>query len=65
MKILIAWYYALTNRNNVLAKKRLKICSECELRKWFVCGVCSCPLNMKARLVDEPCPHPNGDKWKD
>jgi hypothetical protein len=29
-----------------------------------VCSVCTCPLQMKARLLDEACPHPNGDKWK-
>lgn len=63
MKILIAWYYFLTNRNNALAQKRLKICSECERRIWFVCGVCGCPLNAKARLPDEPCEHPDGNKW--
>lgn len=64
IKILTAWWFFLTNRNNELARKRLKICSECEMRKWFVCSVCNCPLNMKARIPDEQCPHPLGDKWE-
>lgn len=53
MKILIAWYYFFTNRNNALAQRRLKICSECENRKWFVCKICGCPLMAKARLTGE------------
>jgi hypothetical protein len=40
------------------------ICAKCDKRKWFVCSVCTCPLQMKARLLDEICPHPNGNKWK-
>jgi hypothetical protein len=62
-RIALAWWYWITNRNNKLAQERLKICSGCELREWFVCGVCGCPLDTKARLEDEKCPHPDGNKW--
>ncbi len=63
-RITLAWWYMLTNWNNELARKRLAICTKCELRKGFFCGVCGCVLNAKARLEDESCPHPDGDKWK-
>jgi hypothetical protein len=56
MKILIAWYFWLTNRNDELARQRLKICSGCSYRKWFVCSQCGCPLQAKTRLFEEECP---------
>jgi hypothetical protein len=64
MKILIAWWFWITNRNDEVARRRLKICAKCEKRKWFVCGICYCPLQTKARLLDSECPHPDGNKWK-
>lgn len=63
-RIILGWYYYFTNKNDLLARRRLSICVDCELRKWFVCGECTCPLQMKARIEDETCPHPKGDKWK-
>jgi hypothetical protein len=63
-RILLAWWYVLISRNNEVSRKRLVICSHCDKRKRFTCGVCGCPLIAKSRLEDEPCEHPNGDKWK-
>jgi len=64
-RILLGWYFWVTNRNNKLAQERLKICADCELRKGFVCGVCFCPLNAKARIPEEECPHPAElNKWE-
>lgn len=63
IRILTAWWLMLTNRNEGLVTTRLKICAKCDKRKWFVCNICKCPLNVKARLSDEICPHPLGDKW--
>lgn len=54
--IVLGWFYYLTNRNNDLARKRLLICTHCELRKGLVCGVCFCGLQAKTRLPDEQCP---------
>ncbi len=57
--IIIGWWFFLTNQNSITARKRLKICSTCEFRKWFICGECFCPLNAKARS-DDDCPK---GKW--
>jgi hypothetical protein len=64
MRIILAWWYWLTNRNDEIAQYRLKICAHCELLKWGVCTVCGCPIVAKSRLLDESCPHPMGDKWE-
>lgn len=64
VSIILGWWFWITNRNEELVRKRLLICTHCELRKGLVCGVCFCPLQTKARLEDEYCPHPDGDKWK-
>jgi hypothetical protein len=64
IRILLAWWFWITNRNNELAKSRLVICAGCDKRRWVVCGVCGCPLQTKARLEEEECPHPSGNKWK-
>jgi hypothetical protein len=63
-RIVLGWWYFLSNKNNTLARERLKICVDCELYKWWVCTGCGCPGQTKARIKDEFCPHPNGDKWK-
>lgn len=66
MKILIGWWFWVTNRNNKLARERLAICAKCELRKGFVCGVCFCPLIAKARLTgpfDDGCSDTNNQRW--
>lgn len=62
-RIILGWYYWMTNRNNELARKRLAICVKCELMKWGVCTGCGCPLQAKSRIEGEVCPHPDGDKW--
>lgn len=61
--IILGWWFWITNRNNDLAKSRLKICADCELLKWFVCTGCGCPIQAKSRLKSENCPHPDMDKW--
>lgn len=63
-RILLAWWYVISQQNNELSRKRLPVCAMCDKRKGFVCGVCLCPLIAKSRLEDEECPHPDGDKWK-
>lgn len=66
-KILLALWYKITNRNNAMATNRLVECSFCELRKgWFIkrCSECGCVLTLKARIPDEPCPHPDGSRWE-
>jgi hypothetical protein len=64
MRILLAWWFWITNRNDEIARKRLSVCAGCDKRKWFVCGVCGCVLQAKARDLTETCPHPKGDKWE-
>lgn len=27
------------------------------------CTLCGCPVNEKALVLDETCPHPEGSKW--
>lgn len=54
-QIFLGWFFWITNRNNELAQKRLKICAGCDQRKWFMCGNCFCPLQAKARSNDH-CP---------
>jgi hypothetical protein len=63
-KVIRAWWYYLSGTNSELMKSRLSICGDCELRKWFVCSKCGCPLNAKASDPDEHCPHPKGDMWQ-
>lgn len=55
------WYLFLFAKRSQMAKERLKICFECELRKGIVCGVCFCELHAKAEIEQEECPK---DKWK-
>lgn len=64
-RIILAWWYWVSNRNNELAAERLKTCSICPKRIWFVCGECGCALQAKARDKNEKCPHPWGDLWAD
>lgn len=61
INIIIGWWFWITNRNNKLAKSRLKICAGCEFRKGLICQSCGCVLQAKARLFDEHCPE---FKWK-
>jgi len=62
-RILLSWYYWVLNRNDEVARGRVLICGGCEKLKWGVCKVCGCPIVSKSRLLDEVCPHPDGDKW--
>lgn len=63
-RIILGWWYYITNKNNELARRRLSVCVDCPYRKWFACGLCGCGLQAKSRLHEEDCPHPEGDKWK-
>lgn len=49
-------------------KKRLKACGSCDKQETFMgknrCQVCLCFVDAKASLVDQTCPHPNGNRWK-
>lgn len=63
-RIILGWWYYLTNKNNVLARRRLSICVDCELLKWGLCTGCGCVAKVKATIEEEYCPHPEGDKWK-
>lgn len=31
--------------------------------KGLVCAKCMCPLSGKLRVIEETCPHPDGEKW--
>jgi hypothetical protein len=46
---------------------RIKTCNSCENMEVFFgkkrCKVCLCFIEAKASLIDQTCPHPNGDKW--
>lgn len=57
-RIILAWWYLITNKNNALAKERLEKCAKCKFRVWFVCSECGCPLQAKARSIhpDDLCP---------
>lgn len=67
VKILSAFWKLLTGQNKRMAKKRLAICSTCDLRtgskKSLACSVCGCWLIAKTRDEEETCPHPLGPKW--
>jgi hypothetical protein len=47
-----------------MAKRRLKICSNCGYREYiagqYVCGLCGCFLSAKAEVEDEKC---YDNKW--
>lgn len=55
-KILLGFWFWITNSNNELARKRLAECAGCEFRKGMTCGLCGCVLQAKARLKEEHCP---------
>ncbi len=55
-RIILGWWYWITNRNNELAKKRLDYCLHCPFRVGVTCGECGCLLQAKARLEEETCP---------
>lgn len=59
--IIIGWWFWITNQYRFIAQDRLKVCAKCIHRKGFLCGLCGCVLQAKARLIDEKCP---ANKWK-
>ena len=46
---------------------RVRVCQKCEDNNWIgrrlICKFCGCFIPAKARVPDEKCPHPKGDKW--
>lgn len=47
-----------------MATNRLVECSFCEHRIGSTCGICGCLISLKARLEDEQCPDPEGNRWE-
>lgn len=59
-RIILGWWYFFTNKNNTLARERLKICVGCPKMSKGICTSCGCVLQAKARIVEEECPL---NKW--
>lgn len=63
-EIAVSWWRAEnpTKEQSDIAKKRLAICMECDMRKesavfGFICGKCGCPLGKKIfSPINESCP---------
>lgn len=55
-RIILGWWYWITNQNNELARKRLAHCLYCPFREGLICGECGCNLQAKTRLPEEECP---------
>lgn len=65
----------LPPKQKEMAKKRLSACSTCEYKKETfdkfgdlnirleTCGICGCILELKSKLYEQDCPHPEGSKW--
>jgi hypothetical protein len=47
--------------------RRVEICNFCENLELFLtkkrCKVCLCFIEAKASLIEQTCPHPQGDRW--
>lgn len=56
VRIILGWWFFITNRNNDLAKKRLDVCVYCPYRVGVTCGECGCFLQAKTRVPEETCP---------
>lgn len=56
IRIILGWWFVLTNQNNKIANKRLNVCVYCPHRKGVTCGICGCHLSAKARVPEEECP---------
>lgn len=65
-RIVVGWWYWITNTNNEEAQERLLICSQCPFMMLGVCTKCGCALQAKARIDEEICPELKwpGDKWR-
>jgi hypothetical protein len=50
-----------------IKNKRIKTCDSCEnIEEFFSkkrCKICLCFIEAKASLIDQTCPHPEGDRW--
>jgi hypothetical protein len=50
-RIIRAWYLVCFGKDK-RPKERMKVCYECPNRKYFVCGLCGCPLIALTQLSD-------------
>jgi hypothetical protein len=65
-------HFTTSNYNAFVSEEikeyRLKMCKECdqisETLGKISCKQCGCFLEAKAKLVDQSCPHPKGNKWE-
>jgi hypothetical protein len=55
-RIIMGWYYFLTNQKNEMARERLMICVDCPKMSKGLCTSCGCVLQAKARIEEEICP---------
>ena len=55
-RILSGYYLILIGFSSFKSRKRLLICSKCELRTGIICGDCGCLLIAKTKVNDESCP---------
>lgn len=48
--------------------RRVGICEKCENLEFFFnkkrCKICTCFIEAKAALIEQTCPHPQGDRWQ-
>jgi hypothetical protein len=43
---------------------RLAVCGDCEaLHETVLCAYCGCFVLFRARVQEQSCPHPRGNKW--
>lgn len=65
VNIVVGTYNNIFNKNNKVARERLKICSKCSEKKYiwklgYICKQCGCILESKTRVNNEKCPL---NKW--
>lgn len=63
--IILGTYYNIFNKNNDIAKPRLRVCSKCDQKKYiwklgYICKECGCILKSKTTVKNEKCPL---NKW--
>ena len=64
--IIVGWYRFLFRKKSEMAKERLAICKECDMKRGRFCGVCWCELDALSELTREEggeCHHPTANKW--
>lgn len=58
--IFLGTWWNITKQKNDLAKQRLNICNNCDLKlritkNEYICSQCGCLLSSKTRVKDEHC----------